>query len=269
MARRSAGLPTCGHWLEGGTPPEQRELRRSGGGCCLVGGHDSGIATPRRKLRCSTRTTAAKQETETEVAVESARREMARARAADIRRPREAVRFPGHSAAGSRAAPDAAAGAAVDGDSEDEVAVGVSGCRAGGSADAPRPRQDPADRAAAPQWQGKRGRNRWRAKGPESGGHGCPQSADPEVTARNRRKKARKAAAQERFFARLETMSEDAKTKDAWDRSYDRYYRQHMLELRQARRSRTASEASGSTSFRARSSRAAAGAAAEERRGQN
>ena len=108
-----------------------------------------------------------------------------------------------------------------------------------------------------------------RGASPSAQRHGCPQSADPEVTARNRRKKTRKAAAQERFFARLETMSEDAKTKDAWGRSYDRYYRHHMLELRQARRSRTASEATGRTNFRARSSRAAAGAAAKERRGQN
>ena len=240
MARRSAGLPTCGHWPEGGTPPEQRELRRSGGSCCLVGGHDSGIATPRRKLRRSTRSTAAKQETETEVAEESARREIARALAADLRRRREAARFPGHSAAASRAAPDAAAEAAVDGDSEDEVAVGVSGCRAGGSADAPRPRQDPS---AGP-WQGKRRRHRLFPKGPEGGGHGCPQSADPRVTARNRRKKARKIAAAERFWARVETMGQDAQVTDAWDRSVERYYRQHMLELAEGGRSRTVSDSS-------------------------
>lgn len=106
-------------------------------------------------------------------------------------------------------------------------------------------------------------------KGPESGGRECPQSADPEVTARNRRKKARKAAAQERFFARRETMDEDTLREEARDRIWDRYYRSHMLALRQGRRLPTGPEAERHLSLLGESAQAAAGAAAEERRVQS
>ena len=244
---------------EGGTSPEfvrsSSEER-----------HDSGTTRKRRRelprktfaravpkrLYCARRAwfQASEWVRDTEAAVELMRSQMAGARAADICAARKAARSFGRSAAGPTAPPDAAAGAAVEGDSDDEVAARVSGVRAGSSADAPRPWQDPAARRRDGQ-----GPKRCRAKGPEGGGHGCPQSADPLRTERNRREKARKAAAQERYFAGLLTKSEAAQRQDAWERSLERFQRYHMRELRQARRSR--------------SSRVAAGAAAEERRGQN
>ena len=152
------------------------------------------------------------------------------------------------------AAPDATAGATagavVDPDGEEEAAVGLSGLAAGGSADAPAPPPGPYGPGST---HPQRGRwwwyNRTRATGPYSGGHGCPQSADPRVTEGNRRKKERKAAAQQRWQARLENMDEDAKRKDAWDRTYDRCYREQLVQFREAHRQRTAGEASESPSY--------------------
>ena len=192
---------------------------------------------------------------DTELADEDRRSEMAGARAADILSARKALRSSRISAAGATAAPDAAAGAAVDPDSHDECAVGVSGFRAGGSADAPVLGHDPAlatrGEAAPGRWRW--GGGRWHycapALGPPTGGHGCPQSADPKRTALNRKKKARKAASLQRYFERFEAMDKDAAKKDAADRCYKRFYYEHLQQLRGACPPSTASEASGSASL--------------------
>ena len=100
-------------------------------------------------------------------------------------RGRQADHFCGHCGARQKTAPAAAAGAAVDADGANEVAVGGSGSRACGSADAwwstsPAGRAQPG---AAAQRRGKWRRNshavRSRVKGRERGGRDCPQSADP------------------------------------------------------------------------------------------
>ena len=166
----------------GTTRKRRRELPRN----------TSARAVPKR-LYCARRAwfQASEWVRDTEAAVELMRSQMAGARAADVCASRKAARFFGRSAVGPSAAPDAAAGAAVEGDSDDEAAAGAAvegdSDDEGSSADAPRPSQDPAARRRHGQ-----GPNLCRAKGPEGGGHGCPQSADPRRTERNRRKKARK-----------------------------------------------------------------------------
>ena len=156
-------------------------------------------------------------------------------------RARQADHFCGHSAARQKTAPAAAAGAAVDADGANEVAVGGSGSRACGSADAwwstsPAGRAQPG---AAAQRRGKWRRNspsvRSRVKGPESGGHDCPQSADPRRTERNRRKKAKKAAAQERFFASLGNIDQAVYREQAKDRIFERFYHERVRRLEGAR----------------------------------
>ena len=135
----------------------------------------------------------------------------------------------------------------MDWDSHDEVAVGDSGFRAGASTDAPALRQDPAPttRAEAPRRRWRWVNGQWRSRpcalGPPTGGHDCPASADPAVTMRNRKKKARKAASFERYLQGLETMDKDAAIQDATDRVYDRFYQHHLQQLRDV-----ASQASGS-----------------------
>ena len=57
-------------------------------------------------------------------------------------------------------------------------------------------------------------------EGPETGGHDCPQSADPLRTERNRRRKAKK----ERIRQEREADSYRAET-DLWNRSYERQVR--------------------------------------------
>ena len=163
-------------------------------------------------------------------------RQMAGARA------RQADHFCGHSAARQKTAPAAAAGAAVDADGANEVAVGGSGSRASGSADAwwstsPEGRAEPG---AAPQRQGTSWRRnspsvRFCVKGPQTGGHDCPMSADPRRTERNRRKKAKKFAAAERFLASAGDIDIAVYREQAKDRIFERFYCQQVRRLETAR----------------------------------
>ena len=120
-------------------------------------------------------------------------------------------------AAGVRDAEDATAGAVVEGPAE-------TGSLPASSSD----RGPPPGGVAQGRWKGwydpKRwhmvgGREMYRAygEGPETGGHDCPQSADPRRTERNKRKKEKK----ERIRREREADQTKAET-EAWRRSYER-----------------------------------------------
>ena len=68
-------------------------------------------------------------------------------------------------------------------------------------------------------WHMVRGREVYRSygEGPETGGHDCPQSADPLRTERNRRRKAKK----ERIRQEREA-DQHRSQKDLWNRAYER-----------------------------------------------
>ena len=156
-------------------------------------------------------------------------------------RGRQADHFCGHCGARQKTGPAAAAGAAVDADGANEVAVGGSGSRACGSADAwwstsPAGRAQPG---AAAQRRGKWRRNshsvRSRVKGRARGGPKCVLSADPRRTERNRRKKAKKVAATERFLASLGNTDLAVYREQAKDRIFERLYHERVRRLEGAR----------------------------------
>ena len=72
-------------------------------------------------------------------------------------------------------------------------------------------------------------------KGRARGGPECVLSADPRRTERNRRRKAKKAAAQERFFESLGSLDLAVYREQAKDRIFERLYHERVRRLEGAR----------------------------------